>query len=1791
MNLKQKIAAVLAAAMVFQTPVYAETPRVFTGIPRIVFGNHGKKESDSAGKPFIIRASTPNAEHGSGTGTLKIEVTGAAPSKASQWNVMLASADNPTVEGSFTLDAPAENRYSTASLTLDEIPAGDYTMTLSPDGSNEAGYVPYEQDITIRDRVSTVKLINGRPDEYGYTDAGSENYGILSMGDIDSDGELTEADLHILTEAAAVAADPEDGDPEHERADINGDREINLFDISCFAKYYQNQYIEEHRTATQIDSPRISKEDVQVATDNNAEPYGEDTSSVEEMFSGSAEKPLTVSAEEPLSEETPAVIATEFTEAKEMDGLVIDPVAGSENSIVDGEIIVTDDDGNERVFTVKDGIATEKDAASRTSAGKAIRSLSLGAGLIAFAAEPDTSSKSARPIVVDLGGQVAVKKIKIKVTKTLSDANLVDISKVEFYDDMESRIPEPELSMPEILKVTEGNEEFSVTWKNIPNVTSYEVTVSGDTDGGQATGSRIVETNSITVNGFAGFTGDSGALSGDLLNGHTYTVVVRSVNGSWRSEGVSVSVKPNTTSLPPAPENVVLDPGYCQIRVSWKNMKDTLEYTVHYAEVLDGDSIAEEQSVMVGAVYSHTISDLKNDTEYEIWITGHNDNGEGSPSIRYRARTSTLNPPVTPNYKLINYPVDGKELTDHVVSATKGVGSNIVGFDSMENGNVVVDGDYATSWVLNDWDAGYYYGNRMPTITFDQEFEMNTVVVIPDENQKFPYSGGRIFYKAEDGTEKEAPSRMTAYSSNGKYYYMLTSYAPFTTDQVRLALYAYSSNRRISVAELKFYHYDTVEDEIFGLFDDIYHITLRGDVNQDTIEGLRKKLEYVDDVSQEQNPRKEDLEKELDNAEDILANKDGLSEIMIVDNKDAESADEHITFKGGLNTYQPVGISALAGDMITVYVGGPNVRSGESTRLELIEGQYHGSSAAVFTSLGYLKGGLNTIQVKAVDQMTEYERGGQLYIRYTGNAGADQYGVRILGGRKNAVLDLSDVTERTEKVELAEAYLKEIEEQLSNAKAYHDADHGADSEAVKKYDYDPKNCIYDATDIVSRYAMFSTSADQVLEGLKSSEKSQAEQLVDTMDAMDQMLELYYQHKGLSDAEDAGAKNRMPVSRINIRYQRMFYGAFMYAGGKHIGIEWPELAGLMGATPVEADENGKYQSGKYFGWGIAHEIGHEINESAYVTAEVTNNYFALLSQAEQSEDYNNDVRFDYDDIYKKVTSGTKGKDSNVFTQLAMYWQLHLAYDLGGYNYKTYDTYEEQYNNLFWARVDSIVRDNSLAPGQKADEATGTEANLLDLNTDKDNKLMRLAVAASGKDLLEIFRRYGYEPNEGTIKYASQFEKEDRGIWFANDNLRAKQIEAGQAENKADSVEVSGSIKYTDGSNRVEITMNSTPDIWMYEIYRSERVKNEIIKRPVGYAEAGADGTATFTDVIGSINNRAFTYEAVGYDMFYNPTSVKEIGEVKVKHDGLIDKSAWTVTSNLTNEQLTEPDADNPDILQQPGLTDMIDDAIDTAFTGSLKPDESREEEVLPEIIIDFHNQETITGVRYKADVSFKAYVSMDASEWTAVEMKTTEDDADGKLAYFDDGTSIYTYDASYLKLVAVDAAEEQEITVNEISVLGQTGDNVEMTAEDGIGILSETYINQSASIPEGSLVFTGTYKGNPAYNVVLLWDEEGNIVGGADEEGTVYAEQIIFAPQPSGKLTDISEGHWVYYIAPEHVESAKAALAGHKVRAELYRVDNALTNEGERLVSSTTFVTVPEEIPNLQLSTGQAMAED
>lgn len=79
-------------------------------------------------------------------------------------------------------------------------------------------------------------------------------------------------------------------------------------------------------------------------------------------------------------------------------------------------------------------------------------------------------------------------------------ASLVDISKVEFLNGMENRIPEPEMDIPQNVKAQGADKSFTLTWDNSKNVTGYEVEIThdGETETVRTAG------NTLKVSTFAG---------------------------------------------------------------------------------------------------------------------------------------------------------------------------------------------------------------------------------------------------------------------------------------------------------------------------------------------------------------------------------------------------------------------------------------------------------------------------------------------------------------------------------------------------------------------------------------------------------------------------------------------------------------------------------------------------------------------------------------------------------------------------------------------------------------------------------------------------------------------------------------------------------------------------------------------------------------------------------------------------------------------------------------------------------------------------------------------------------------------------------------------------------------------------------------------------------------------------------------------------------------------------------------------------------------------------------------
>lgn len=1647
---------------------------------------------DTAGVEVSVQAGLPLERAVNLQVALKQNVSGAVPQEK--------TLTLPVSDSSSGVPAQAEVRFS-------NLPAGEYILTVSGDG-----FAAYTQTITVDNLLYAVQLTAGAlaTDTYG-----SVHPGVLRIGDVNGNGQLEQTDADWLIDAMEAGTDESENGGV---VDLDGNGTVDLVDLQMLA-----DSLSDTTAVLSTITEKIPETLTQPAVEEGTVLA---TGTVEDLLTGENKVELKSASENAISEENPVSVSFDFGQEEDtamlMGGLVLQTPVNSDGAVVGGQVFVYGEDGSlEETITISEGAARM----ARGTGGAYVQS--------------DGS------IVVDFGGQIAVKKVTIKVTAVSNKGNLAEITKVEFLNDMANHIPPPQMDIPQNLKAEPGNQSFTLQWDPAVNVTGYEVLIS---QGDQSETVRTAST-SLSVTTFGGK---------KLQNNTHYTVQVQSVNGEWRSGyGAAVDVTPKADKLPPAPDALTLNGRFQRIEASWANMKDTDTYNVYYRK--DGDS--DFTKVEGVATNSYTIQGLENNTRYEVYVTGVNELGEGPASLVSSISTANVNPVKMPAYNLINTPGAAGEVTAHIQSVTRKSGymkDSPLDTDSTTAWGVV-DNDYTSWYGLNDWDDGATYPDEGGIrVTFDQAYNIGSISLAQSEDIGY-YGRVVVYARGENGKEYTVPGvSITKHSDGSRSYYTIKIAGGVTTDYLRVCVGHTYNVRPVSIAEMRFYTYDSLEDDIFALYADDLHLTLNEGVDEGTIEALQTRLDTPDQVSGEYHPDRDKLQRELDNARGLL--NASLQDVVQVHTGITAQKDGHLGFTG-LNAWQPLGVTAQAGEELVIYVGSNNGTTGSNASLQLVVTQYNAEYGQLSKSIA-LKIGRNEIMVPELVTF-DAEHGGPLYVQYTGNNSTDQYSVRVSGGEQIPVLDLYGIDDAGEREARVTAYVEELESYTAGLEAQHGTLH-ADTA------YNAQECILNTTDVLLDQMMYSVPASQLLAGLGTgSTAEKAARLLNSVDAMDQMMILFYQHKGLTNLEGAGNTNRLPAQHLNIRYMRMFAGAFMYAAGNHIGIGWGSVPGLAEGNPIVLNEDGSYQSGNYFGWGIAHEIGHNINQGKYAVAEVTNNYFAQISQTSDG------MRFGYDAIYSKVTSGTTGAASDVFTQLGMYWQLHLAYDKG-YEYQIYDNYNDLLESRFYARVDTYARNTASAPAPGGVK--------LSLGGDANQNFMRLASAAAQKDLTDFFVRWGLIPDATTAAYMAQFEAETRALYYVNDDARTYGFtHSADATIAGKDVLTEGTTAVVDEktANQVNLTLASTVDsdlLLGYEITRVIYENGEANAQVVGFTTGGS-----YTDTVTTINNRAVAYQITAIDKFLNRSETLTLPAVKISHDGSYDKSQWTVTTNMTSEQDTTPDATEQDPCDPDpvsAITQVIDNNKDTTYTGQAKGEAT--------VTLNFHKTLAVTGFKYTvtsgtAIQNYEIQISTDGSSWQTLATGTFAGDTVNTV-YFPNTEGkpwLCTYDATQLRLI-VKAPTGSAVSISELDVLGPTGDNVELL-ENGIGTLESEYKyadGEGDVIPQGSLVFTGSYKGNPAYNVVLLYDQNGEIVGGLDAEGNTVAHQIILAPDPeNGLLGDVSEGYWVYWIEPDALEGMTMP---ETVRAELYRVDEATTNEGQRLTSDTLPVAMPEPLPSITL---------
>lgn len=862
-------------------------------------------------------------------------------------------------------------------------------------------------------------------------------------------------------------------------------------------------------------------------------------------------------------------------------------------------------------------------------------------------------------------------------------------------------------------------------------------------------------------------------------------------------------------------------------------------------------------------------------------------------------------------------------------------------------------------------------------------------------------------------------------------------------------------------------------------------------------------------------------------------------------------------FSYTLNDMQPLGVVAKAEEQIAVYLG-----VNGSANVELVFTQYFPEYSNWKTKVANLKKGQNIITVPKLTTR-DVEKGGQIYIRYTSTSATNtDIKVRVSGGKKIPVLDIHGITDELLIKDKIKTYITELTEHVAGlSEFYKDKPYG--------YDYDKITSILNSTDIVMDDVMLSIPATEALKGIGASNSNieQINRLYNSGLAWKEMIGLFYKEKGLSKTA-TNSKDKWPGSRLNIRYTRMFDGAFMYAAGEHIGIGFGSSAGMMGGNPAR-EVDGVIKA-NYFGWGIAHEIGHVIDQRGYASAEITNNIYSLLAQTADDITHSRlENSNKYNGIYKKVTSHTEGLPGDVFVALGMYWQLHLAYD----NEKTLTS-----SDTFYSRFNTLYRNNG---------GSGTDT------------LICYASKAAGKDLTEYFKAWGIYVKDAeavkTYMTDNNLEPETRPIYYINDDARRYRLNGGSGIQGIETVTATQSLDNQNKIVKLTFEVANANDILGYEILRNGK--------SVGFVTDGE-----YTDELNALNNRALTYEIVVYDKLLNEVGRKKLEEIKIAYDGTISKTNFTITSNMRNES-DENEYEAEEIVTR-SIENMIDGELDTIFNGNTR--KTSTEKNTPYFVIDLNESLPICGLRYTAATQngqllentiqrYNIYVSKDISQnenWKLVRTGTFSFDENNQATvYFNANggnteNQLYTITGGYVRIEAVGNGNKG-ISGAEIDIITPPGDNIESGTEN-IFKLSESYIygtGENDVIPEGSVVIKATYRGNPAYNVVAIADKDGKLIS-LDSENKEQSYNTIFtATVPDDMqecpLEEISKGYCIIYMDKSLYETIKAKYIDG-IRLNLYRVNNAQTNEGERLVSDTLLIEWPESLQSAVLTTNSSL---
>ena len=291
---------------------------------------------------------------------------------------------------------------SAVSAVFENLPKGTYTLQVAA-----KGYRTYEQIFQMDGYDQSIQLYLGTAPQL--------------FEDVQP-GLLAYAASNVQIKDFVDALDRGSADSIY---DINQDGTVDLADLQ---RLYDER--REYKQQTSAIERRVPKSAVGVSIEAGTQLV---SGKLEDVLAAESAVTLKHADGQAISTDHPLQLTFDFQQNENpirMEGFTIQAPLESVNKIADGMILVEIEGQDEPLKVPIVNYYRSRRAAS----------------------SPYVEMDAKGNMIVHLGDQIAVKKVTIKVTKTTqAQGSLVEISKVEFLNDMETRIPEPEMNIPKNL--------------------------------------------------------------------------------------------------------------------------------------------------------------------------------------------------------------------------------------------------------------------------------------------------------------------------------------------------------------------------------------------------------------------------------------------------------------------------------------------------------------------------------------------------------------------------------------------------------------------------------------------------------------------------------------------------------------------------------------------------------------------------------------------------------------------------------------------------------------------------------------------------------------------------------------------------------------------------------------------------------------------------------------------------------------------------------------------------------------------------------------------------------------------------------------------------------------------------------------------------------------------------------------------------------------------------------------------------------------------------------------------